>query len=223
MFFHGFPLREKLRTRTSFSKLLANYTSEESLINAVYDKNIIQVSFNVIVCIKSKFQMSVKSVPRLCFYSTSLCNWCTKLASFSRPIRFNARVNPRYRVEAIYHRYIKIPIWLRGGIKQRNHIEIEGWITNFFCLIPLSLGAMLEFWYIEKGLFACFYSEFSLVPGDIFLRSDWLWWLLWFRSYDIQSKSTLLMIANPVSGIVFQQFDNNRKINRFVLYFFADF
>ena len=51
MFFHGFPLREKLRTRTSFSKLLANYTSEESLINAVYDKNIIQVSFNVIVCI----------------------------------------------------------------------------------------------------------------------------------------------------------------------------
>ena len=103
MFFHGFLLWEKLRTRASFSKLLANYTSEESLINAVYDKNIIQVSFNVIVYIKSKFQMSVKSIPRLlCFYSTSLCNWCTKLASFSRPIRFNARVFPRYRVEAIF-------------------------------------------------------------------------------------------------------------------------
>ena len=127
MFFHGFPLREKLRTRTSFSKLLANYTSEESLINAVYDKNIIQVSFNVIVCIKSKFQMSVKSIPRLlCFYSTSLCNWCTKLASFSRPIRFNARVFPRYRVEAIYHRYIKIPIWLRGGIKQKKSHRDRG-------------------------------------------------------------------------------------------------
>ena len=34
-------LREKIRMRATFTKILANYTSEESLINAVYDKKII--------------------------------------------------------------------------------------------------------------------------------------------------------------------------------------
>ena len=31
-------LKEKVRTRTSFNKILTNYTSEDSLINVVYDK-----------------------------------------------------------------------------------------------------------------------------------------------------------------------------------------
>ena len=30
----------KIRTRASFTKILANYASEESLIIAVYDKNV---------------------------------------------------------------------------------------------------------------------------------------------------------------------------------------
>ena len=34
-------LREKIRKHASFTKILANYMSEESLINADYDKNII--------------------------------------------------------------------------------------------------------------------------------------------------------------------------------------
>ena len=34
-------LQEKIRTRTIFTKILANYTSEESLITAVYDENMI--------------------------------------------------------------------------------------------------------------------------------------------------------------------------------------
>ena len=34
-------LREKIRRHASFTKILANYNSEESLITAVYDKNII--------------------------------------------------------------------------------------------------------------------------------------------------------------------------------------
>ena len=34
-------LGKKIRTRASFTKMLANYTSEESLITGVYDKNII--------------------------------------------------------------------------------------------------------------------------------------------------------------------------------------
>ena len=36
-----FSPREKIRARASFTKMLANYTSEESLITGVYDKNII--------------------------------------------------------------------------------------------------------------------------------------------------------------------------------------
>ncbi|RMX51943.1 hypothetical protein pdam_00004728 [Pocillopora damicornis] len=39
----GFPegvLREKIRTRASFTKILANYASKESLIAAAYSKNI---------------------------------------------------------------------------------------------------------------------------------------------------------------------------------------
>ena len=39
-------LREKIRTRASFTKILVNYKSaEESLINAVYNKNVIKVGF----------------------------------------------------------------------------------------------------------------------------------------------------------------------------------
>ena len=34
-------LREKVRTRVSFNKILTNYTSEESLVNGVYDKNVV--------------------------------------------------------------------------------------------------------------------------------------------------------------------------------------
>ena len=34
-------LREKIRMRASFNKILTNYTSEESLINVVYNKNIV--------------------------------------------------------------------------------------------------------------------------------------------------------------------------------------
>ena len=37
----GGVLREKVYTRPSVSEILANYTPEESLINAVYDENII--------------------------------------------------------------------------------------------------------------------------------------------------------------------------------------
>ena len=33
-------LREKIRTRVSFTKLLANYTSKESLMTTNYDKNL---------------------------------------------------------------------------------------------------------------------------------------------------------------------------------------
>ena len=36
---------KKIRTRTSITKILANYTSGESLITAVYDKNIIEAFF----------------------------------------------------------------------------------------------------------------------------------------------------------------------------------
>ena len=48
---------------------------------------------------------------------------------------------------AIDHfRYIKILTWLRGLGEQnkRNNNEVEGWIINFFCFIPPSLGATLE-------------------------------------------------------------------------------
>ena len=38
--FAGIP-QEKIRTRTIFTKILANYTSEESLITAVYNENMI--------------------------------------------------------------------------------------------------------------------------------------------------------------------------------------
>ena len=38
-------LRKKVRTRASFNKILTNYTSKESLINVVYDKNIVKASF----------------------------------------------------------------------------------------------------------------------------------------------------------------------------------
>jgi len=34
-------LWEKIRTRTGFNKIPANYISEESLINGVYDKSIV--------------------------------------------------------------------------------------------------------------------------------------------------------------------------------------
>ena len=34
-------LREKIRMRASFNTILTNYTSEESLINVVYNKNIV--------------------------------------------------------------------------------------------------------------------------------------------------------------------------------------
>ena len=34
-------LRKKIRTRAGFNKILTNYISEESLINGVYDKNIV--------------------------------------------------------------------------------------------------------------------------------------------------------------------------------------
>ena len=36
---------EKIRTRTSFTKILANYTSEESLITVVYDENLSDFSW----------------------------------------------------------------------------------------------------------------------------------------------------------------------------------
>ena len=42
----GGVLREKVHTRPSVSEILANYTPEESLINAVYDENIIWASFS---------------------------------------------------------------------------------------------------------------------------------------------------------------------------------
>lgn len=35
-------------------------------------------------------------------------------------------------------------------------------MNNFFCFIPLSFGAMLEFEYIENGLFILFYVLFQL-------------------------------------------------------------
>ena len=38
-------LRRNIRTRASFPKILANYISEESLINAVYNENMIEVTF----------------------------------------------------------------------------------------------------------------------------------------------------------------------------------
>ena len=38
-------LRGNIRTRASFPKILANYISEESLINAVYNENMIEVTF----------------------------------------------------------------------------------------------------------------------------------------------------------------------------------
>ena len=34
-------LRKKIRTRAGFNKILTNYISEKSLINGVYDKNIV--------------------------------------------------------------------------------------------------------------------------------------------------------------------------------------
>ena len=43
-------LREKIRQRASFTKILANYISEESLINADYDKNIIKGLFFLRKC-----------------------------------------------------------------------------------------------------------------------------------------------------------------------------
>ena len=43
-------LREKIRSRTSFTKILANYVSEESFINAVYYKNILQATFLLRKC-----------------------------------------------------------------------------------------------------------------------------------------------------------------------------
>ena len=36
----GYPSEKKIRRRASFSKILANRTSEENLINAVYEKNL---------------------------------------------------------------------------------------------------------------------------------------------------------------------------------------
>ena len=56
-------------------------------------------------------------------------------------------------------RYIKILTWLRGlkQSKKRNRMdededEDEDLIINFFCVIPLSLVAKLELFYIEIGL-----------------------------------------------------------------------
>ena len=50
-------LREKIRTRASFTKILVNYIStEESLINAVYNKikNIIKAGFPFIGSVRSR-------------------------------------------------------------------------------------------------------------------------------------------------------------------------
>ena len=44
--FFADPLRQKICTRVNFKKTLANYISVESLINVVFDKNIILASFS---------------------------------------------------------------------------------------------------------------------------------------------------------------------------------
>ena len=43
-------LREKIRTLANFIKILANYTSKESLITAEYDKNTIEANFLLKKC-----------------------------------------------------------------------------------------------------------------------------------------------------------------------------
>ena len=42
-----------------------------------------------------------------------------------------------------------------GGINKRSHIEVEGWIINFFCFIPPSLRAMLDFNISKTAHCAC--------------------------------------------------------------------
>ena len=51
---------------------------------------------------------------------------------------------------------------------KRNHIEVERWKINFFCFIPPSLWAMLEFWYIESGLLDCLWSLVCRLKEDYY-------------------------------------------------------
>ena len=102
-------------------------------------------------------------------------------------------------------RYINIQAWLRGfQVKITN-------FSSFFCppipkrdlntkkttpnieVSPESLGAMLEYWYIERGLLARNWSLYSVCPPFWILTVEWfgawscLFW--WRHCFQIASFS----------------------------------
>ena len=96
-----------------------------------------------------------------------------------------------------------------GGMNKRIHIEIGGRINRFFCFIPSSLGAKLEFLYIKNGLFR-YILKFKTYILNIFFRNGNCKHVIYTlgNNYGKILLSTLLLLT------FFYFFSHKRKAGR---------
>ena len=87
------------------------------------------------------------------------CSKCGQQIATKSSISLSIKVSSYFSLSFLicHFLYIKIQTWLWGlGEKnKRNHIEVERWIINFFCLIPPITGTMLDLFNIENGKLFC--------------------------------------------------------------------